>query len=296
MRLDRQALKYRLEYVALRAVIAVFRALPLETASALGGALWEAVAPHTSRHRRAERHLALMMPELSAEDRQRILRGMWRNLGQTAIESLMLDRIAAEPWRLLVDEECQILQARIMAEGGILVAAHLGNWEVAALPLGQAHANHAAVYRRMKNPLAERYVLALRAPLYPAGLFAKGEAAARGLMRQAKAGGSIGIMGDLRENGGIDVPFFGHPAPSTPFPAMLARQYQRPLFAVCTVRTGRVRFRTVLREITVPRTEDRAADILAATAEIQTTFETWIRRWPEQWMWAHRRIDFDAAG
>lgn len=292
MSFDAKALKHRLEYVGLRALMALFRALPLETASRLGGMLWQAVARHTSRHRRADFHLSRMMPELTPAERQTILQGMWRNLGQTSVEALMLDRIAAEPWRIELDETRQEVRRRVIAEGGILVAPHLGNWEVASVPLALHGARHVCVYRRMKNPLVERYVLAIRAPYYPSGLFAKGDAAARGLLRHAKAGGSMGIMGDLRENSGLEVPFFGHPAASTPAPAMLARQFNRPLYAVCTVRTGPARFRSVTQEILVRHTEDRTADILAATAEIQRVFEGWIRTWPDQWMWAHKRIDF----
>ena len=74
-------------------------------------------------------------------------------------------------------------------------------------------------------------------------------------------------------------------------PAMLARQYRLPLFAVCLVRVGPARFRMEACEIEVSRTGDRAADIGAATAQTQRVFEAWIRQWPEQWMWAHRRYD-----
>ena len=97
------------------------------------------------------------------------------------------------------------------------------------------------------------------------------------------------MMADLRDNSGVAVPFLGRPAKSTPLPAMLARQYGRPIFAVALVRTGPAQFRMEAAEIPVPHTADREGDIETATASIQAMFESWVCRWPGQWMWAHRR-------
>ena len=285
-------LRFRMEFLALRGLDRVARSVPLEVAVRLNGALWRGIGPLLGRHRRAGRHLAAMMPEVSAAERERILRAMWRHLGETFLEALQLDRLAAEPGRISLDAARRAVVRRTLQEGGIVVTPHLGNWEAAVLPLAaQQGANHAGVYRRAKNPLVDAYVLAARGPFYRGGLFPKGQDAARGLLRQARSGDSLGVMADLRDSGGVRVPLFGRPAPSTPLPAMLARQFNRPLFAVCLVRVGTSRFRLEATEVQVSHTDDRTADILATTARIQQVFEGWIRQWPEQWMWAHRRYD-----
>jgi KDO2-lipid IV(A) lauroyltransferase len=289
-------LRFRLEYAALRAAIMIARALPFEAAVGISGYLWFVFAPYLSRHRRADRHLAAMIPSYSAAERARILREMWRNLGQTFAESLLLDRLAAEPDRVAMDATCQTILRRTMDEGGIVVSLHLGNWEASVIPLAAAGARHAAVYRHVANPLANAYLLSSRSRYYGDGLFAKGDAAARALLRRARDGKSCGIMADLRDSSGFEVPLFGRPAPSTPFPAMLARQFNRPLFAVAVVRIGVARFRMEATEIAVEQTGDRNADIRAATARTQEVFEGWIRRWPEQWMWAHRRYERSLDG
>ena len=286
-------LRRRLEYAALRGFAVAMRALPLEFGSCFCGWLWGAFAPHLSRQRRADRHLAAMMPELSAAERQRILLAMWRNLGQTFAEALQLDRIAAEPDRIELDARCREIVRRTVAEGGIVAGAHLGNWEAGAAPFAAAGGRHVGVYRSMTNPLVEVYFLKIREPYYKGGLLAKGDGAARGLARQARQGGPILQMADLRDETGVPAPFFGRLAPSTPAPAMLARRFGRPLFAVAIVRVATCRFRMQAVEIEVPRSGDRAADIRNATAKIQSTFEGWIRRWPEQWMWARNRYEYD---
>lgn len=281
---------FRLEFFALRSVIALLRALPLETAAGFSGMLWYHTAPLLSRHKRADLHLSRAMPELSPAERQRILRAMWRNLGETFAESLMLDRILAEPSRISLDAASLDAIERTKHEGAIVACPHLGNWEVSAIPLALAGGRHSAVYRRLKNPFSEAYLLSLRQSLYPSGLFEKGQGAARDLLRQARAGNSVGIMADLWDDGDCLVPFFGRLAPSTIMPALLARQFNRPLFAMSVIRTGRTRFAMQVIEVEVQHTADRKADIHNMTARIQSIFEAWIRQSPEQWMWAHKRF------
>jgi KDO2-lipid IV(A) lauroyltransferase len=87
----------------------------------------------------------------------------------------------------------------------------------------------------------------------------------------------------------VKVPFFDMPAPSTPFPALVARALDLPLYAARLVREPGVRFRLSLERVEVPRTSDRNADVQAATANLHHIFERTIREKPEQWMWAHRR-------
>ncbi|MGE3247701.1 MAG: hypothetical protein AB7J19_15355, partial [Beijerinckiaceae bacterium] len=66
-----------------------------------------------------------------------------------------------------------------------------------------------------------------------------------------------------------------------------------PLFAVVCARVpegdDHVRFRVRLVRVDVPVTDDRMADATAATASLQAAFETFIREYPGQWMWVHRR-------
>ena len=283
--------RHRLEYLALRAAAGLLRALPLEAGVWLAGQIGRAIGPRLKRHRRAERQLSDLIPAYDKAARRRLLAAMWRHLGETFAESLQLDRLAAAPDRIILDASCRDILARTIAEGGVIACAHLGNWEAATIPLAAAGARHAGVYRRLANPLSEAYFLRVRAPYFVSGLFPKGQSAARALMRQSRDGGSVGLMADLRERDGVRVPFFGRLAPTTPMPAMLARQFARPLFAVALIRTSRCRFAMQAVEIEVPRSGDRVEDVRAATSAVQAAFEIWIRRWPEQWMWAHRRFE-----
>jgi KDO2-lipid IV(A) lauroyltransferase len=97
------------------------------------------------------------------------------------------------------------------------------------------------------------------------------------------------MLGDLRDRVGIPADFFGRSANSTPFPAMLARHLDVPLFVAEIVRHPNVHFTLTLKEIDVPRTDDKTADIAVATQRLQHAYEASIRKHPAQWMWAHQR-------
>jgi Kdo2-lipid IVA lauroyltransferase/acyltransferase len=279
----------RLEYVGFLAVAGIARALPLDTASAVSGRIWRLLAPRLRRQARARANFAAAMPDLPAAERERLLLDVWENLGRTFAEAFHLDTIFREPERVVVEHGEGVAEALGGSRGSVIVTLHMANWEIASMTGVRAGVNVAGVYQKLKNPLVDRYLTSMRAPYYPAGLYSKGHDAVIKLLRILKNGGALGIVADLREHKGVEVPFFGRPAPSTPFPALAARAQNVPLIAVKVVRLGGVRFHLSTRIVPVPRTGDKDADVRAGTAALQACFEQWIRENPGQWMWGHRR-------
>ncbi len=279
-------LKHRLEYGAIRAVAWLVARLPLETASNLSGSLWRRIAPRLKRHRRALTHLAAAFPEKSEAERERIANDMWEVLGRTFAETFYLPEIFASG---RIDASGLEELRDHIGKGMVICAAHQGNWEVASMGLVQIGANPSGLYQRVKNPFVDVFLRDMRAPYYPAGLFPKDPSTPMKLMRFLKRGGCMAMLADLRDGTGLKVPFFGRNAPTTPFPAMMARNLGLPIYAGRIVREPGVRFRLSVTRIEYPVTDDKEADILAATASIQAAFEASIREHPEQWMWAHQR-------
>jgi KDO2-lipid IV(A) lauroyltransferase len=278
------------EYAVFRGAGAIIRALPLEFASSLMGKAWRLVGPRTHRHRRALDNLALAMPELSEEERRRIARDQWENLGRTACETFVLDKILADPSRTAHSQDALVKRLREDGKGAVMVSMHAGNWELTLWPGVVGGLNSASVYQRMRNRMVDDYVRSKRAMVYPGGMFGKTRGTGRALHTWVSEGGHLGLLTDHREiRGGIEIEFFGIPALTSPFPAALARQFNVPLIAGRTVRLSGVRFRVDAVELEVPYTHDRKADVQAATQAIHAQLEAWIREYPEQWMWGQRR-------
>lgn len=282
-------LRFRLEALGFGAMAGLIHALGPDRASALSGALWRKVAPFNKRHARAREQMAASLPEIDAATRERHLDAMWDNLGRTTAEAFHIGALIGDLDRFRIGGETRIAVADAKARGAVFVSLHQGNWELAAPLLHRLGLPVAGVYQRLQNPFVEAEASRLRLPFYQLGLHPKGHDTARHLLRMVGQGGTVTIMADLRDLTGLGVPFFGRPAPSTLFPALLARGRDVPLFAGMVLRETGATFRVRTIEIPVARTRDREADLLETTARIQACFEQSIREQPEQWMWGHRR-------
>jgi len=282
-------LRYRLEYIGFRVVQAAAAALPLEAVSLSSGIAWRLIAPLLYRQQRALRNLALAYPELPLQERKRIAAAMWENLGRTFAESFHLKEIIAQ--KRIRFEPMEQLDEIVRGGPCVVCGLHLGNWELVAYAGKLMGAPFTGVYQRLSNPLVDEETRKLRAVLYEGGLLPKTPATARALLKAAKGGGYPAFLADLRDNNGAAVPFFGAPALSTVFPALLARTTGLPLYAGAAFRLPNVRFVIRAERVPIPHTNDRAADAIAGTAALQAQFEAFIREAPEQWMWAHRRWD-----
>ncbi len=286
--LDR--LRTRAEHLGLRAVGGLVRALPLPIASRAGAFAWRWLAPFNRRHKRALSNLEKAFPERDAEWREGVLKGMWSNLGATFAEGFALGKLLDSPDRFDIALAPEVETALAHQRGNVVLASlHTGNWEVAVLPLVWRGMEPSGIYQKVRNPLVDADIRAARHRLYPGGLLPKGAQTARAVLKNVRVGGMVSIMADLRDRQGVSVPFFGRPAPSTLFPALVARMSGVPLIAGRVVRLGPARFRIEAEIVEVPTTDDRTADMEDATRRLHTLFERWVREYPDQWMWGHRR-------
>ena len=294
-------LQFRLEYLLLRVLAGLVRAIPMALAVRLSAHGWRLLAPliNPKRHRRALSNLAIAFPQMSEPDRLRIALAHWENLGRVMVETMHLDEILADPTRIEI-ANFQVFQRYSNKLGPIIgVSLHMGNWELAIWPLTLSGKRPAAVYRSVNNPYVDAYIRAQRRNLYPGGLFGRGKVegdhgdsqrTARLITDFVRRGGQLGIVCDLYDRTGIEVPFFGKPAKTQAIAGMIARRVGARIWMSRCLRIGTdSRFRIELKELRVPRSANQAEDVRQIMATMQAQYEIWIREHPEQWMWSNRR-------
>ncbi len=281
---------YRLQALGLWLLFRFFGALPLDTASALGGWLARRFGPLSGAHRTAVSNLAKAMKYKNRSELAEILDAMWDNLGRCLAEYPHLGRLMTDSTRVeVVDPANCLARLRDDGIGAILIGMHSGNWELSTVPGFRAGLKQHHFYRAPNNPFVERIILQMRAAMSQEGYLPKGADGARQAAALLKNHAHIGMLVDQKQDEGVAVPFFGREAMTTTAPAAFARRFGLPIVADRVVRLNGARFRIYVEPVTVGKTEDRAADVIDATRRINQTLENWVRQNPGQWLWAHRR-------
>jgi KDO2-lipid IV(A) lauroyltransferase len=285
------SLRHRIEAWGARALLLLFRALPLDAASAVGGFLGRTIGPRLGATKRAVINLRRAMPELGDEAIRRIVRGMWDNLGRVIAEYPHLDEFRVyEPGGRVETRGIETADALLAAGRRIIfVSAHFGNWEIATLAATQKGLDVAQIYRAANNPLVDRLIAECRA-IVGSELIPKGAVAARRSIEALREGRHLAVLVDQKMNDGIPVPFFGRDAWTAPAIAQLALRFDCAIVPARVDRLGGARFRlTVEPPIAIERTGDRHADAYAIMAKVNGVIEGWIRERPDLWFWLHRR-------
>jgi KDO2-lipid IV(A) lauroyltransferase len=295
------AWSYRIEAWGAALFFAAMRALPLDFASALGGALARHIGPHLGISQRARRNLTAALPALSAAQVERVVRFMWDNLGRVAAEYPHLRRIGVFPPIVLQKRVFQKRRGRVETLGiehldravaagrkVIIFGGHLGNWEIAALAAGQYGIDVAQIYRAANNPLVERMIARFRGS--ESEFIPKGAVASRRALAALRRGAHLTLLVDQKLNDGIPVAFFGRPAMTAPALALLALHFDCAVLPARVERLAGAHFRlTIHPPLPLPRTANRTADVAALMTAVNETLELWIRERPEQWFWLHSR-------
>lgn len=287
-------MRRKLEYAAAWPFIKILGALPRPFARALAIAISQLVyLLHVRLRAVGMRNLAMVFPEKSVAERKRILRGEFTSLGRQLAELCRFPRYTPENVDEVVvyDGLENYERAYARGKGVLFLTAHFGGWELSAF----AHSLHGhcvnIVMRPMDNEYLDRMLQTYRT-MHGNKVVAKDDFV-RGLLAAMKAGETVGILMDtnMTPPQGVFVNFFGIPACTASGLARIALRTDAavvPGFTIWDEKLGKYRLRFD-PEIDLIRTGDLEADILANTQKFNDVIEGYVRRYPEQWLWVHRR-------
>ena len=287
-------MRERIEYWAVVTLARSLGRIPRGLARLLSGLLAVSVYCCLGRLRRVGvRNLTMALPGLTEQERKRILRGVYRHLGWQLVEFCRMTRYTPENTRNWMRTEGleHYMAAQARGKGVLVITGHLGAWERSSFYHSLMGHPRGMVIRRLDNRRLDAFVNGIRC-MHGNHVLHKDDFG-RGLLTAMHAGQTVGILMDtnMTPPQGAFVKFFGIDACTATGLAHVARKTGAavlPGFMLWEPGEGRY----VLHfgpEVVIPHTDVVADDILVATQLCTGAIESWIRRYPDQWLWIHRR-------
>ncbi len=271
----------------------LFKLLPIDVASWLGGFLFRCLGPLLPVNRRALHNIKRIMPKKTEEFYRLTLKAMWKNLGCNFGEFPHLKKIIKDPKRLQLKN---FSYTHVLEKGkaGFFLGAHYGNWEISAPTIVQkTNLSLHLIYRVINNVYIERLISKSRKKneghvhFYP-----KGPGGARACIKALKNKEVVGMLLDQKLNDGISVPFMGEKAMTAPALAQFALKFKGPVVPVRCIRVKGAHF---ILEFFPPIEVDKqikSPTVEELTEQFNNILGKWVYEYPEQWFWVHSRWPF----
>jgi Kdo2-lipid IVA lauroyltransferase/acyltransferase len=290
----RGAVKELAEYGLGLVLIKIFGVLPRSMAyRAAAGLAW--LGFHLARRQKQAglQNLRIALPELSEAEHQKILRGCFQNLGRLLVEFTHFPDLSKSNI-----SECVIhdglenyLEGMSRGRGLIFMTAHFGAWELSSF----AHALYGYplkfIVRPIDNPRVESLISSYRTRSGNVPILRR--SAARDILRALRQNEAVGILFDQNttRSEGVFAKFFGIPAATTPAIALFALRTGAaviPGFLIWDAAQQKHRLR-LDPPVDLINTGDLDRDVLENTKHFNQILEGYVRKYPDQWLWIHRR-------
>ncbi|MEM9330438.1 MAG: lipid A biosynthesis lauroyl acyltransferase [Pseudomonadota bacterium] len=247
------------------------------------------------RTKLARQNLKLAFPEKSEHEIEDILREMWANMGRIAAEYVYLDQIFD------IDEDDQS-KGRVEITGAenfhamkdhdgpvICFTGHTGNWELLPIASAVYGLNITALFRPPNNRFIARRVLSARTTAM-GHLVPSKVGASWSLANILEEKGTVGMLVDQFFGRGTEITFFGRQTMANPLLAKLTRQFDCPVFPARCMRLPGGRFKIDIEpEVKRHYREDGSLNTDRLTQDVNACVERWVREYPDQWLWLHKR-------
>ncbi len=282
-----QRLAWRAQAALLSQLWELFGRLDPDRASELGARLFAALGPRSRKAKAVRANLKIVCSQASDDQLVALVRASFAHFGRVFAEYAHLARLITAERIELVDPLGLVHAAR--RRPTVFVSGHFANWELAPAVAVRAGVAMTVVHARRANPFVtallqeRRRVLGCR--------FLDRDANPAAMLRDLRAGRSIGVLVDQRHDEGDWISFFGRPATVPLAPALLAARLDAPFVPVRIERLEGARFRMTIAPPIVP---DRSLGCARAIARdmmqrLYHLFENWIRERPEEWLCIKRR-------
>jgi KDO2-lipid IV(A) lauroyltransferase len=287
-------MRQNVEFAVVWLLMKCLGALPRGLARSIGAAVGLLAFRIVPRLRNVGlRNLELAFPQKTMQERLELLRGVYRKLGWQLAEFCQMPRYTAENTHsfLRYDGLERYLAAREKGRGVLIVTGHLGAWELSSFYHSLMGYPMSMVIRRLDNAKVDRLVNGVRCA-HGNRVLHKDDFA-RGLLGAMRKGETVGILMDtnMTPPQGVFVPFFGMQACTASGLARVALKTGAAVLPGFMLwdEAGQKYVLHFGEEIAMVCTGNDEADMVTNTARCTAAIEEYVRRYPDQWLWVHRR-------
>ncbi len=276
-------------------VLNLLKVFPADPAMNLADRVARWIGPKLGRHRLMLTNLRNAYPEKSDTELEEIAVSSWGHMGRLASEYVFLDQLfdfdpeRARPGRVEVSGTDIFLDLRDNPRPFIVFTAHTGNFELLPVAGKSFGLDVMVLFRPPNNPYIAEKVFSFRSarmgqlvPSHAGSSFA--------LARRLEAGGGVGVLVDQKFKKGLTTSFFGRPVRTNPLLAKLVRQFDAEVYPARCIRLPDNRFRLEIEpKMEIPRDPNGSLNVQATAQLLNDKVESWVRQYPEQWLWYHDR-------
>lgn len=268
---------------------------PADGAIRFADRMMRRIGPLTRRHRLMLTNLRNAFPDKSEAQIEAIALGSWGNMGRLAAEYVFLDQLfdydpeKSEPGRVEVSGIPIFLDLRDNPRPFIVFTGHTANFELLPVAGAAFGLTVTVLFRPPNNPYIAKKVFDFRSarmgklvPSHAGSSFA--------LARQLEAGQGVGVLVDQKFRKGLKGTFFGRDVKTNPLLPKLVRQFNCEVYPARCIRLPGNRYRLEIEpRLDMPRDAKGNLDLPAAAQLLNDKVESWVREYPEQWLWYHDR-------
>ena len=222
---------------------------------------------------------------------EQLARRCFHNMGKNLMEFMQLPRTSPETIHRLVTFEGRehIDQALAQGKGAIILTAHFGNWELLGASILANGYTIRGITRQLRSKRLDAIVSTYREKVGWQGI--DRDRSVREVLRCLRQNELIAILADVdTRTRGVFVDFFGRPAYTPYSPVALALKTGAAILPTFIIRQPDDSHRAVVEApLPLQQSGDREQDLLVNTQRFTKVIESYIRRYPEQWIWMHER-------
>ncbi len=278
-------IKYFFQFFIIILFFLIFKTLGLKISNFLSGKIFTLIGPLIRSNKISDQNLSNAFPNLSKNERTKILKEMWFNYGKIFSEYLFINKIKNSN-QIMIENQETLEKIKSSSKPVIFISGHFNNFELMAMHIEKSGIDLSAIYRPLNNKFLNPIMENIRKKFICKKQIKKGISGTKEILQNFKNGSSIALMIDQRVSEGIKCKFFNKYAFTTTIPAQFVKKFNAEVVPIYIERQKDDTFKLKIYDPIKYEEKDTVEEI---TLNLNKILEEMIKKNPGQWIWTHNR-------